>query len=190
MKVKIGVSARHVHLCDKDFKYLFGESANLTIKSDLSQPGEYSCHETVTLKTDKNKIDNVRVLGPLRDQTQVEISRTDAYVLGLNPPVRISGDLDNSEKITLCNKDKELNLNEGCIISARHIHMSERDSYKLNYFNNQKVKVKIKGEKGAILDNVFIKVKGSYALELHLDTDDGNAMLVSSGDICEVLDDE
>ncbi len=190
MKVKIGVSARHVHLCEKDFKYLFGESASLTFKSDLSQQGEYSCYETVTLKTEKNMIQNVRIIGPLRDKTQVEISRTDAYVLGINPPVRISGDVENSEKITLISKDKELNLIEGCIISARHIHMSERDSFKLGYFNNQKVRVLIKGEKGAILDNVFIKVKDTYSLELHLDTDDANAMLVNSGDTCEVIENE
>lgn len=190
MKVKIGVSVRHVHICEKDFKYLFGEDATLTFKCDLSQKGEFSCEQTVTLKTDKNEINNVRILGPFRDKTQVEISKTDSYILGINPPIRDSGDLDGSEKITLCHKDKYLYLNEGCIIANRHIHMSERDSFKLGYYNNQKVKVKIKGEKSAILENVSIKVKDNYSLELHIDTDDANATLVNNEDICEVIENE
>ena len=162
MKVKIGVSVRHVHICEKDFKYLFGEDATLTFKCDLSQKGDFSCEQ----------------------------SKTDSYLLGINPPIRDSGDLDGSEKITLCHKDKHLNLNEGCIIANRHIHMSERDSFKLGYYNNQKVKVKIKGEKSAILENVSIKVKDNYSLELHIDTDDANATLVNNGDICEVIENE
>lgn len=190
MKVKIGVSARHIHICEKDFRYLFGDDAYLIIKNDLSQGGEFSCEQTVTLKTEKNEIRNVRILGPFRNKTQVEISKTDAYLLGLNPPVRISDDLSGSEKITLCHNDKQLHLNEGCIIAARHIHMSEKDSYRLGYYHNQKVKVRIFGEKAAILENVYIQVKESFSLELHLDTDDANAVLVTNGDVCEVIKDE
>lgn len=190
MKVKIGVSARHVHICEEDFEYLFGKDFPLTIKNELSQKGEFSCEQTVTIKTNKSEIKNVRLMGPFREKTQVEISKTDAYLLGINPPVRKSGDLTGSEKVTLCHNDKQLNLEEGCIICARHIHMSEKDSFKLGYYNNQVVKVRIKGEKAAILENVYITVKDAYTLELHLDTDDANAVLVGNGDICEVIENE
>lgn len=187
MKVKIGVSARHVHLCEKDFEYLFGSKSGLTKKDDLTQTGEYSCYETVTIKTKEDKIENVRILGPLRDYTQIEISKTDAHNLGINPPVRNSGDIKGSEAITICYKDKEIAKEEGCIIATRHIHMSTRDAFKLGFRSNQKVKVKIKGEKGGILENVYIKVKDSFVYELHLDVDDANAHLISTGDVGEVI---
>ena len=101
MKVNIGVSARHVHLCEKDFKLLFGNDASLTKFKDLTQPGQYACNEKVSLITEKGKIENVRILGPLRKYTQVEISKTDSYILGLNPPVRESGNLKGSENIRI-----------------------------------------------------------------------------------------
>jgi putative phosphotransacetylase len=132
----------------------------------------------------------VRIIGPVRDYTQVEISKTDAYKLGLNPPIRGSGDLEGSSPITICYKDKELKKDSNCIIPNRHLHMSNRDLFKLGFENNELIQIKIKGEKGGILDNVYIKAKDNYALELHLDTDDANAHLVSTGDICEVIKDE
>lgn len=190
MKVKIGVSARHIHISKEDLEYLFGEGYELKEEKPLLQTGEYASNTKVNLKTEKGIIENVRVLGPIRKYTQVEISKTDAVKLGLNPPVRNSGDVLGSSPITICYKDKELKKEYGCIIAARHIHMSTRDLFKMGFVNDEIVKLKIKGEKGGILDNVCIKSADSYVLECHLDTDDANAHLLSTGDICEVIKDE
>lgn len=190
MKVKVGVSARHLHICQEDLEYLFGSGYELKEERPLTQTGEYASTAKVTLKGEKGIIENVRILGPVRKYTQVEISKTDAYKLGLNPPVRNSGDLENSSPITICYNGKELRKESNCIIAARHIHMSTKDLFKLGFENNEIVKVKIGGEKGGILDNVYVKAGDKYVLELHLDTDDANAHLINSGDICEVIKDE
>ena len=187
MKVSIGVSNRHVHLTREHLKVLFGESYELEKKNDLSQPGQYASTALVTLKTNKSEINNVRVLGPVRNYTQVEISKTDAYKLGLNPPVRNSGDLDGSESITIIGPCGSVNLAEGCIIAARHIHIlpSQLKAYGLE--GRDKVNVKLNGEKGGIITNVYIKVSDEAFLELHLDTDDANAHLIKNGDIGEIV---
>lgn len=190
MKVSVGISARHVHLTKEDLEYLFGNGYELKKYKDLSQTGEYAAVEQITIKTDKDHFDNVRILGPVRDYTQVEISKTDAYKLGIDPPVRDSGDLDGSAPITLCFNGKELKKDYGCIIATRHIHMSTRDLFKLGLDHKQIVRVKIGGIKGGILDNVSIKAKENFVMELHLDTDDANAHLIKQGDICEVIFDE
>ncbi len=190
MKVNIGVSARHVHLCDEDVEFLFGAGYKLKKMKDLIQKGEYACLEQVAIKTSKNTIDKVRVLGPTRKSTQVEISKTDAFKLGIDPPLRNSGDIKGSSPITLCYNGKELKKDFGCIIAQRHIHMSSRDAFKLGFENEQIVKIKINGEKGGILHNVVIKTNDNFVLELHIDTDDANAHLVKTGDIGEVIIDE
>ena len=127
ININIGVSNRHVHLKEEDFKILFGEQISLEKGKDLTQPGEFSSTCKLTIKTEKDSIEDVRVLGPLRDYTQVEISKTDAYKLGINPPVRESGDILNSEKVTLVGPVGSIDLNEGCIIATRHIHLTNND---------------------------------------------------------------
>lgn len=184
MKVKIGVSNRHVHLSKNDFDFLFPNTLMNKVK-DLSQKGEYVSDLFVSIKTNKGVLNKVRVVGPLRDKTQVEISRTDAYFLGINPPVRMSGDLDNSEDVILINNNSELLVENSCILAHRHIHMSTNDAIELGYKSGDIVKVKIMGERGGIYDNVEIKIKDSYTLELHLDTDEANAMGVKNGDEVE-----
>ena len=184
MKVKIGVSNRHVHLSKNDFDFLFPNTLMNKVK-DLSQKGEYVSDLFVSIKTNKGVLSKVRVVGPLRDKTQVEISRTDAYFLGINPPVRMSGNLDNSEDVILINNNSELLVENSCILAHRHIHMSTNDAIKLGYKSGDIVKVKITGERGGIYDNVEIKIKDSYTLELHLDTDEANAMGVKNGDEVE-----
>ena len=186
MKINIGVSARHVHLCEKDYKELFGDEA-LTKLVDLTQPGQYACNEKVNLITEKGRIDNVRILAPLRNYTQVEISKTDSYVLGLNPPVRDSGDLKGSENIKLEYKDKIIEVKECCIIADRHIHISEEDALKYNLKDKQIVKLKVFGEKGGILDNVSVKVIKDAYLEAHIDLDDANAHLIKNKDVGEII---
>ena len=187
MKVSIGVSNRHVHLSKENLEILFGENYELEKKNNLTQPGQFAANEVVTIKTDKSEINNVRVLGPVRNYTQVEISKTDAYKLGLNPPVRNSGELDNSSPITIIGPNGSVELKEGCIIAARHIHIlpSQMKSYGLE--GKEMVNVKLDSEKGGIITNVYLKVSDEAFFELHLDTDDANAHLIKNGDIGEII---
>lgn len=187
MKVSIGVSNRHVHLTLDHLKILFGENYELEKKCDLNQPGQYSSTSLVTLKTDKDKIENVRVLGPVRNYTQVEISKTDAYKLGLNPPIRNSGDLKGSSSITIIGPKGKIKIDEGCIIATRHIHILPSQVKAYNLEGVEKVNVKLNGEKGGIITNVYLKVSDDAYFEMHLDTDDANAHLIKNGDIGEIL---
>lgn len=186
MKVRIGISARHVHLCEKDYKELFGDE-ELTKYKDLNQPGQFATNEKVNLITEKGRFDNVRIIGPLRSYTQVEISKTDSYKLGLNPPVRNSGDLENSENIYIEYKDKKILVNNCCIIANRHIHIKTSDLESYGFKNNQIVKLKVEGIKGGILDNVTIKATDEAYFEVHLDVDDANANLITDGDFGEII---
>ena len=188
MKISVGVSNRHIHLNHSDLEKLFGVSYELTKAADLTQPGQFKCNETLTIKTNKSEISNVRVLGPTRLYTQVEISKTDAYKLGLNPPVRNSGDLSDSEKIVIVGPKGEIET-DGCIIATRHIHILEEQMSLYNLEGKEKVNVLIPGEKGGIISNVYLKVAPNSFFELHLDTDDANAHLLKSGDIVEILED-
>lgn len=187
MKVNIGVSNRHVHLSKEVLEILFGDNFDLSVKNNLTQPGEFASNSVVAIKTDKDIINNVRVLGPVRDYTQVEISKTDAYKLGINPPVRESGDLDGSEAVTLIGSCGSVNLDKGCIIATRHIHISESKIQELGLQGISKVDVKIFGIKGGIISNVSLKVSDNYCFEMHIDTDDANAHLIKSGDFGEII---
>ena len=187
MKINIGVSNRHVHLKQDDLEVLFGEGYSLTKYRDLTQTGEFASQEKLSIKTDKDIIDNVRVLGPIRSYTQVEISLTDAYKLGLKPPVRDSGDLIDSEDITLIGPKGELKVKNCCIIASRHIHINNIDRKNLGLDGIDMVSVKIDGIKGGILDNVNIKENDSYVFELHIDTDDANAHMIKNGDVGEII---
>lgn len=186
MKVKVGVSNRHVHLCQDDFKILFGDG-ELSIDKMLVQPNQYASTSRVTIMTPKSKIENVRVLGPFRSYTQVEISKTDSYTLGLNPPIRNSGDLDSAEIVTIVGPNGSV-TKPCCIIATRHLHMSVEEKVRLGFSNKEYVSIKIDGEKPAIYDNVYIKDSEDGVLELHLDTDDANACLIQSGQEVEVID--
>ena len=187
MKIAVGVSNRHVHLTQEHLFILFGSNYELEKKNDLTQPGQFASTAVVTLKTGKGIIDNVRVLGPVRKYTQVEISKTDAYKLGLNPPVRNSGDLDLSESVTIIGPNGEVTIKEGCIIATRHIHLSQAHVKEYKLEGKKTVSVKINGEKGGVIDNVYLKVTDEAFFELHLDTDDANAHLIKNGDIAEIL---
>ena len=187
MKVSVGVSNRHVHLKEEHLKILFGDDFKLEKKNDINQPGQYASTSVVTIKTDKNKIDKVRVLGPTRPYTQIEISKTDAYYLGLNPPIRNSGDLKGSSPITIIGPNGTLNLEEGCIIPTRHIHILPSQVKLYGLEGKEKVNVKLYGEKGGIITNVYLIVSDTSYFEMHIDTDDANAHLIKSGDIGEIL---
>ena len=187
MKVSIGVSNRHVHLTKEHLEILFGEGYELEKKVDINQPGQYASTDVVIIKTEKSEISNVRILGPIRPYTQVEISKTDAYKLGLNPPVRDSGDLKNSEPITIIGPLGSINIDEGCIIPNRHIHILPEQIKAYGLEGKEYVDVKVYGEKGGILSNVKIKESNEAYFELHIDTDDANAHLIKNGDIGEIV---
>ena len=186
MKVSIGVSGRHVHVTKEVLEKLFGVGYKLEIDKMLNQPGQYASKSFVTIKTDKSEIGHVRILGPCRDYTQIEISKTDAYALGLNPPVRSSGDVENSEIVTLIGPNGSVETN-GCIIANRHIHILPEQMKQYGFDGKTKVMVKLAGEKGGIIDNVFLKVSDEAFFELHIDLDDANAHLVKNNDIGEIL---
>ena len=183
MKVPVGISNRHVHLKEEDFKILFGDN-EMTIKSYLKQPNNFACEEVVTLKTNKAEIRNVRILGPYRSYTQIELSATDARILGLNPPVRESGDIDNSEILTIIGPKGSIDTN-GCIIAQRHIHVTFEDKKKLGL--HDVVSLKVEGVKGGIISNVHIKESEEAFFEVHLDTDDANAFRLSNNQELEII---
>ncbi len=183
MKIKVGVSNHHIHLKESDFKLLFGLDSKLEIKNMLSQKDQFASTSLLTIKTDKSEISNVRVLGPFRDYTQIEISQTDAYKLGINPPVRDSGDLDDSEIVTLIGPCGTIKTN-GCIIAHRHIHISSEQKKELNL--EDIVSIKYGGIKGGILDNVKCKITPFASIELHIDTDEANALGIKNNDEVEI----
>ena len=186
MNVSIGVSNRHVHLTKEDLYKLFGDGFELEKRNDLTQPNTFASTSLVTLKTDKSLIEGVRVLGPCRDYTQVEISRTDAYKLGLNPPVRNSGKLEGSSLITIIGPEGSIDVN-ACIIATRHIHLTPQHRRAYGLEGVEKISVRLGGEKGGIIDNVYLKESEEAFFELHLDTDDANAHLVKNEDIGEII---
>lgn len=185
MNIKIGVSNRHVHLSNEDFTALFGNKS-LEKYKELSQPGQFASTSIVTLKTNKSIIENVRVVGPFRNYTQVEISKTDSYKLGINPPIRNSGDLSDAEEISIIGPNGSI-TKKCCIIATRHIHISLEQLKTLNLYDREFVNIFISGEKSTILKNVYIKPSDDAILELHLDTDDANGCLVKNGDIAKII---
>lgn len=187
MKISIGISNRHVHLKKEDLEVLFGEGYELKPLRPINQPGQFASFEKVTLKTSKDTIENVRILGPVRNYTQIEISRTDAFKLGLNPPVRESGDLKGSAPIIIIGPKGTLELEEGCIIADRHIHITPKEREELGLNNISEVSLKIEGIKGGVLEHVNVRCTETSYYEAHLDTDDANAHFVNNGDIAEII---
>lgn len=186
MKVLVGVSQRHVHLTKEDVKALFGDDYVLNKKCDLYQPGQYACEEQVTIKGVKGEIPNVRVLGPERDKTQVEVSKGDTYKLGIDAPIRDSGDLDDAAEITVIGPKGEL-TKKAAIIATRHIHLSTTEASNLGLTSKDKVTIIVGGEKPGILNNVHVRVDDNFKMQVHLDVDDANAFLINNDDEVEVI---
>ncbi len=181
--IPVGVSVRHVHLTREHLESLYGPGSELTKKSDLYQPGEFAADETVTLVGPRlRSIQNVRILGPLREYTQVELARTDGVILGLQIPMRDSGDLIGSEPIVIVGPKGSVSLKEGAIRANRHIHMNPEESQRLGVKDEELVEVEVPGPEGLIFRNVKIRVGDSYRLQMHIDTDDANA----AGIVCEL----
>ncbi len=185
--VPVGVSARHVHLSQAHLDILFGAGYELTVKKELSQPGQYAAQERVDLVTEKTTLKGVSILGPVRKQSQVEVSLTDSLKLGLKPPVRDSGDLKESPGMTLVGPNGSVVLTEGVIAAFRHIHMTPKDAAQFGVKDKEIVKVRCNGQRGLTFDNVLIRVHEQYALEMHIDTDEANAAMCKTGDQLEVI---
>lgn len=175
MKISVEVSARHAHLAKNELEKLFGKGYELKKEKALTQATDFCAQEFVTLKSGERKIEKVRVVGPLRQKTQVEISKTDAVFLRVDPPVRLSGDLAGSAGITLSGPEGEVELKEGLIIALRHIHCSEEQVKENGLKNGDKVSVKVESKRPVTFHDVPLRVKDGYNLCLHLDTDEGNA---------------
>jgi len=184
--VPIGISARHVHVTQEDLNVLYGEGYQLTVKKDLLQQGQYASNEVVDLVTEKADIKNVRILGPVRQQTQVEVSLTDAMKLKLNPPVRDSGDLKGSPGIKIVGPKGAVTITEGVIAAGRHIHMSPIDAQEFGVKDKDVVEVYCDGERGLVFKNVLIRVHESFRLEMHIDTDEANAAMCKNGSLVEM----
>ena len=174
-KVLVETSARHVHLSEADLAILFGEGAKLTPKKDLSQPGQFACEERVNVVGPKKAINNVIVLGPCRNATQVEVALTDARILGVPGVIRESGDLAGTPGCKLVGPAGEVELETGVIVAKRHIHMTPEDAAEFGVVDKEIVKVRIESERSVELDDVVVRVSPSYALAMHIDTDESNA---------------
>ncbi|MCL2110251.1 phosphate propanoyltransferase [Microgenomates group bacterium] len=175
--VKLSISGRHLHISREDLDALFGPNYQLTKFQDISQHGQWTAHEKVTLLGPKGQLDNVRILGPVRPQTQVEVSRTDATKLGVNPPVRESGDLSGTVGLTLLSPaGKKVELREGVMIAARHIHFSPEQAREHSLTDGDQLSVQINGQRGGVLHHVIVRVRSDYDEDLHVDTDEANAL--------------
>jgi len=188
-EVPVGVSNRHVHLTKEDLATLFGEGYELTVKKPLSQTGQFAAEETVTIEGPKGSISNVRILGPLRSQTQVEVSRTDAFRLGVNPPVRDSGSLEGSSGVKIIGPKGSIDLDKGVILAQRHIHMDEATAERFGVKDKDTVSVVVEGERAVVFRNVLIRVRSDFVLDMHVDTDEANAAGLSNGDLVKVYRD-
>lgn len=186
-QVPIEISNRHVHLTQEHVETLFGSEYTLTLAKALSQPGQFACEETVTLVGTKGSLNEVRVLGPVRKQSQVELAATDTFKLGVRPPVRDSGDLDGTPGLELVGPKGKVVLSSGVIIAARHIHITPGDATQQGLVDGSHVCVEISGPRGGIFDHVLVRVSQNSHLNMHLDTDEGNAFAVRNGDMVDVI---
>ncbi|WP_126427845.1 phosphate propanoyltransferase [Brevibacillus marinus] len=185
--IPVGVSNRHVHLSPEDVETLFGKGRTLTPLRNLSQPGQFAAAETVTLLGPKGLIQGVRVLGPARGATQVEISRTDGYQLGVHPPVRLSGSHEGTPGITLIGPHGVVTLSRGVIVAQCHVHMSDADAGKLGLTENDRLILKTSGPRPIIFPEVAVRISPHYALDFHIDLDEANAANLKTGDTIQMV---
>ena len=186
-KVSVGISNRHIHLSQEHIEALFGTGHALTKMKDLSQPGQFACEETVTLIGPKGSLPGVRVLGPARKASQVELTGTDTFKIGVKPPVRDSGKLEETPGIDVEGPKGRVHMEQGVIIAARHIHMTPQDATKYSLKDGDHVRVVVPGPRGGVLEQVLVRVNPDYALDFHIDTDEGNAFGLVNGQQLDVV---
>ncbi len=186
-EVKIGLSNKHVHLSQEHLNLLFGEGHALTPTKDLVQPGQYACEEKVDIVGPKATFKGIRVLGPVRPETQIEVSLTDARGLGIKVPVRMSGDLEGTPGCKLVGPAGEIDLEKGMIVAQRHIHLSSEQAKEAGVVDGETVSIKIEGFRGGVFDNVVCRCGSAHERECHLDTDEGNAFGCDGESVCIIL---
>ena len=186
MKLPIALSNKHIHLSQADIDVLFGQGYELTHKKDLSQPGQFACEEMVEVVGPKGST-KMRVLGPARPESQVEVSLADARGLGIAVPVRQSGDTEGTPGCKLVGPKGEVEMTKGVIVAARHIHMSLEDAERFGVKDKDVVSVQTTGERALLFNNVLVRANAAFALEMHVDLDEGNAAGVKNGDLVELV---
>ena len=185
--VVIGVSNRHVHLSQADLEVLFGKDYVLTMMKDMKQPGQFATNEKVDIVGPKGKFSGVRIIGPVRKETQVEVSITDSFKLGVKPPIRQSGDLQGTPGIKVVGPKGEVDIPRGVIVAARHIHMPQYIADIKGYKDGQVVKVETYGERKIIMHNVVLRVSDKMAKEMHIDVDEANAAGLKNDDLVKII---
>lgn len=186
-QIPVGISNRHIHLSRQHLDQLFGEGYELTEFKPLSQPGQFAAEEMVTIVGPKGEIGKVRILGPTRSKTQIEISKTDSFVLGVKPPIRDSGDIEGSPGVTVIGPKGKVELEKGVIIAKRHVHFHPDDAERFGLKDGEHIRIKTTGERALIFDQVMVRVNPMYALDCHLDVDEGNAAGLKTGDMVEIV---
>lgn len=185
--VPVASSARHVHLCRADVERLFGTGYQLQRLKDLSQPGQFACKEQVTVVGPRGQLEHVRVLGPERKATQVEVSLTDTFGLGIKAPVRMSGKTQGTPGCKLVGPAGSIELSEGVIVAARHLHLSAVQAARFGLRDGQPVRLRAEGERATVLENVIVRAGDGHDMEVHIDTDEANAIAMAGSTMMEIL---
>lgn len=187
-KIPLGISGRHIHVSQEHLEILFGEGYQLTKFKDLSQPGQFACEERVDVISPAGReLNGVRILGPVRKETQLEISRSDAIRGKFDAPVRSSGSIKGSGAATIVGPKGKVEIKEGVIVADRHIHFSPEQAKEFGVIDREVVSIRVGGEKPGILDNVLCRVHENFTLDCHLDTDDAAAFGLVTGDEAELV---
>ena len=184
--IGVGISNRHIHISQSDLDMLFGDGYQLTPLKELSQPGQVACKEVVTICGPKGAIEKLRVLGPVRSKTQIEILAGDSFKLGVNAPARMSGDLQGTPGITIIGPKGSVQTKEGLIVAQRHIHMHPTNAEQYGVRDGQLVSIQLDGVRGGVFHNVSIRVSKDSALEFHIDTEEANAMSITPSSTVEI----
>lgn len=187
-ELPIALSNRHIHLSQEDTDILFGEGYELSVAKDLKQPGQYASDDKLDAKGPRGTIEGIRVLGPPRSHTQMEITLGEARTLGIKPALRESGHLEDTPGVTLIGPKGEVELKDGVIIAARHVHMSPEDAENFGVKDKDEVRVKVSGPRALIFEKVIVRVSPNFKLEMHVDIEEGNAAGVENGTIVEMID--
>ncbi|MBF8983543.1 phosphate propanoyltransferase [Lutibacter sp. B2] len=186
-KVKAGLSNKHIHLTQEHVEILFGKGHELTNIKDIVQPGQFAADEKVDIVGPKGTLKGVRVLGPARPATQIEISLTDGFALGVKASIKNSGDLEGTPGVKIVGPEGEVTIDKGVIVAARHIHMHTTDAEKYGCKDGDIVKIRVEGIRGLVFENVLVRAGEKHALEFHLDMEEGNAALLKNGTELEVI---
>ena len=185
--IKVEASGRHIHLCQEHLDILFGRGYTLTKLKDLSQPGQYACKERVTITGPKGSIANVIVLGPTRQNTQVEVSLTDALTLGIKAPVKESGSIENTPGIKISTERASIEIDKGVIVAKRHIHITPEDANKFGVRDKEIVSVEVLGQRPLIFEDTVIRVSEKFRTFMHIDYDEANACGFTKGTLCRIV---